>query len=64
MSSVDHDAFGQLDLSGTDPSGRVGCMARRLADLDTQERRLLEDLRFVRAAQEVAMAALDRFIKP
>lgn len=60
--SLDHDAFGELDLSGTDVTGRVGCMARRLADLSAQEEELHAQLRFVRSAQRVALKALDTFI--
>ena len=56
------DAFGVLDLSGTDVTGRMGCMARRLADLSAQEQQLLAQLRFVRSAQRVALTALDTFI--
>lgn len=60
--SLDHDAFGELDLSGTDTSGRMGCMTRRLADLHTQEQQLLAQLSFVRSAQRVALRAMDAFI--
>jgi len=59
---IDSDAFGELDLSGTDVTGRMGCMARRLADLSAQEEQLLAQLRFVRSAQRVALTALDTFI--
>lgn len=56
------DTFGELDLSGTDPSGQVGCMARRLAELSAQEQALLQQLAFVHRAQEIALQALDSFI--
>lgn len=60
---IDHDSFGELDLSNSGgKSGAIGCMARRLTDLSAAEQRLLAELRFVRAAQTVALRALDRFI--
>lgn len=56
------DPFGEVDLSSNPRSGRIGCMVRRLADLNATEQRLLAELRFVRAAQAVALGAMDRFI--
>lgn len=60
---IDHDAFGELDLSGSGgKSGAIGCMLRRLDDLNKAEQRLLAEVRFIRAAQAAASSALDRFI--
>lgn len=60
---IDHDACGELDLSNSGgKSGAIGCMVRRLTDLRSQEQQLLQELAYVRAAESVAMAALDRFI--
>jgi hypothetical protein len=56
------DAWGEIDHSGDPRSARIGCMTRRLADLSAAEQRLLAELRFVRAAQTVALRAIDRFI--
>lgn len=56
------DAWGEVDHSGDPRSARIGCMARRLADLSAAEQRLLAELRFIRAAQTVALRAIDRFI--
>ena len=56
------DAWGEVDHSGDPRSARIGCMTRRLADLSAAEQRLLAELRFVRAAQYVALRAIDRFI--
>lgn len=56
------DTFGEVDHSGEPKSARIGCMTRRLADLNATEERLLTELRFVRAAQTVALKAIDRFI--
>lgn len=56
------DAFDCVDLSGSDPSGRVGAMARRLSELHAQEYKLLMELRQVRISQRIALDALDRFI--
>lgn len=56
------DTFGEVDHSGDPKSARIGCMTRRLADLNTTEERLLAELRFVKAAQAVALDAIDRFI--
>lgn len=56
------DAWGEVDHSGDPHSARIGCMARRLADLGAAESRLLAELRFVRSAQTVALRAIDRFI--
>lgn len=60
---IDHDAFDVLDLSnGGRVSGQVGCMVRRLDSLWRREKQLIDELAQVRAARDVAMAALDRFI--
>lgn len=57
------DAWGAVDHSGDPRSARIGCMTRRLADLSAAESRLLAELRFVRAAQTVALHAIDSFIE-
>ena len=61
---IDHDAFGELDLSPNPhpSSGQIGCMTRRLADLHKAELRLRQKLAFVQAAQKVALRAIDNFI--
>lgn len=60
---LDHDAFGELDLSGGGgKSGAVACMARRMVDLRSQEERLVQELSQVRTAQIITMAALDQFL--
>ena len=61
---IDHDAFGELDLSPNPGrnSGQVAFMTRRLADLHTAELRLTQELAFVKAAKRVALNAIDNFI--
>lgn len=60
---IDHDAFGELDLSSSGvKSGAIGCMVRRLTDLNRRERQLLTELEDIQRTRAVAMAALDRFI--
>lgn len=62
---IDHDAFGELDLSNSGGnSGAIGCMVRRIADLTTRERHLLSELDSIRESRTIAFAALDRFITP
>lgn len=61
---LDHDAFGELDLSPNPHpnSGQIGCMTRRLADLGRAEAQLMQELAFVHAAQRVALKAIDNFL--
>ena len=61
---IDHDAFGELDLSPSSHpnSGQIGCMTRRLVVLHKAELRLKQELAFVNAAQKVALRAIDNYI--
>lgn len=60
---IDHDAFGEVDLSSSgSKSGAIGCMVRRLTDLNRRERQLLSELESIQEARAVATAALDDFI--
>lgn len=60
---IDHDAFGELDLSNSGGnSGAIGCMVQRITDLNNQELRLEQKLQSVREAREIAFLAMSRFV--
>lgn len=52
---IDHDAFGELDLSGSGgKSGAIGCMVRWIADLNNRECLLRAEIDSIRESREIA----------